>query len=250
MAKENDLDRLFGVLLASLHDKFSLTKARMVVAKAGIVGVNTGGQYWDPFLRSVDLEFHQLDHRQKEQALRSLADQLVDDQVRNDMAKLGYEFVGGAFIPVEQYDRREAEFVPQSSARELDKAMKRLIDGDQSGAITAACGAVDILTGSVYLRDQIGDPGKTAFAAKVGTVALRLNVFGEIKDDLVNLGIPEADAMKIAEDWQKATSHAAAMLQSLRSKMGDVHGTKSTLRRAAYDAVKWSSAICGLLDRR
>lgn len=75
-------------------------------------------------------------------------------------------------------------------------------------------------------------------------------MFDDIKADLVGLGVPGADAAKITEEWQKATNHAATMLQTLRSKMGDVHGTKSTLRRAAYDAVKWASAICGLLDRR
>jgi hypothetical protein len=140
--------------------------------------------------------------------------------------------------------------MPPTSASELAKAMKRLSEGDESGAITAACAAVDVLTGSIYVRDGLGDPGKTAFAAKVGTVASRLNVFRDIKADLIDLGVAEGDAAKITEEWQKATNHAATMLQTLRSKMGDVHGTKSTLRRAAYDAVKWSSAICGLLDSR
>lgn len=250
MPTESDLDRIFGVLLAALRTKLSLTNARMAVARAGIVGVNTGGQYWDPFLSAVDVRYHQLDQLHKEQTLRTLADQLADDQVRDDMAKLGYDFVAGAFVPVEQYDRREVEFVPPTSAGELAKAMKRLNEGDESGAITAACGAVDFLTGSIYVRDDLGDPGKTASAAKVGTVAARLNVFAEIKSDLVGLGMAEGDAARITEEWQKATNHAATMLQILRSKMGDVHGTKSSLRRAAYDAVKWSSAICGLLDDR
>lgn len=64
------------------------------------------------------------------------------------------------------------------------------------------------------------------------------------------MGLTESDAAKITEEWQKTTNHAATLLQTLRSKMGDVRGTKATLRRAAYDAVKWSSAICGLLDSR
>ena len=250
MPTEIDLNRLFGVFLASLHDKLSLTDARMVVAKAGIVGVNAGGQYWDPFLRAVDLEYHQLDQQRKEQTLRALADSLADGQVRDDMAKLGYDFVAGTFVSVEQYDRREAEFLPPTSASQLAKALARLSEGDESGAVTAACGAVDVLTGSIYVRNELGDPGRTAFAAKVGTVIARLNVFEEINHDLVSLGIPQPDADKIADEWQKATNHAATMLQLLRSKMGDVHGTKPSLRRAAFDAVKWSSAICGLLDDR
>lgn len=98
-------------------------------------------------MTAVDREYHQLDQRKKEQTLRAQADQLADDQVRGNMAKLGYDFVDGAFVPVEQYDRREAEFVTPSSAGELAKAMKRLSEGDEFGAITAACGAVDILTG-------------------------------------------------------------------------------------------------------
>lgn len=250
MPTEQDVSRLFGVLLAALRNSHSLTAARLIVAKAGITGVNDGGQYWDPFLAAVDSKFQSLELTSREQALRILADELLSDCVRSDMARLGYEYIAGAFVPVEMFDRRESLFVPQSSASELEKAMKRLADNDESGAITTACGAVDSLMQDIYGRLGLGDPGRTAFAAKVATAVKRLAVFEGLKREFVELGMSDANSDKIVSEWRASVLHAAEMLQTLRSKMGDVHGTKPALRRAAYDAVKWSAAICSLFDAR
>ena len=116
--------------------------------------------------------------------------------------------------------------------------MKRLIEGDEPGAITAACGAVDTLMRDLYESHQLGNPGQVAFAAKVNTVAQHLGIFDEMKSELIALGIDGNDADSIAADMRKATNHAAQMLQTLRRTMGDVHGSRAALRRAAYDAIK------------
>ena len=72
----------------------------------------------------------------------------------------------------------------------------------------------------------------------------------EMKAEFTNLGISISDAETIVVEMRKATNHAAQMLQALRRTMGDVHGSKPALRRTAYEAVKWASAIFGLFEGR
>jgi hypothetical protein len=247
---EEQVCRLFGVVLAELHS-LSLTKARTVVAAAGIVGVNAPQQYWDPFLAGVERAFYRLEPEARLVALRVLASRFSESEnVKSLFAQHGYQYVDGVFVPAALIDEREARYLPRLSAYELSKAMKRLVDGDETGAVTAACGAVDSLMQHLYAAHNLGDPSKVAFAAKVGTAASRLNIFEDMKDELIALSIKGDIATEIVTDMRKATNYAAQMLQSLRKAMGDVHGSKPALRRSAYDAIKWASAICALFEGR
>ena len=147
-----------------------------------------------------------------------------------------------------ELDAREARFLPRSAANELGRATSRLIDGDYSGAITSACGAVDLATQAIYANHGLGNPGTASFQTKVNTALKRLDVFEEMTTEFVNVGMDSEDASAVVDHLKKASNHAAHALQVLRHAMGDTHGSKPALRQTAYDAVKWSSAICGLLN--
>ena len=250
LLSEEEVGRLFGVLLAELRT-LSLTNARATVAKAGITGINAPTQYWDPFLTGVERAFYRLEPDARQIALRILADQFSDSEcVRVLFSQHGYEYVDGTYVPVALLDRREALYLPPSSAIELTKAMKRLVDEDETGAVTAACGAVDTLMQALYKTYDLGEPGKFSFATKVNTAAQELGIFEEMKCAFIDLGMTDTDADTIVAETRKATNHAAQMLQALRRTMGDVHGSKPALRHIAYDAVKWASAIAGLFEGR
>ncbi|MFQ5663829.1 MAG: hypothetical protein ACE5HL_08360, partial [Terriglobia bacterium] len=134
------------------------------------------------------------------------------------------------------------------SASELARATSRLVEGDESGAITAACGAIDLVTQGIYEKYGLGDPGKVSFSAKVNTALQQLQVFEEMQREFEELEIPKDDASSIVNEIATATNHAAQALQIIPKRMGDVHGTKRALRKTAYDSIKWASAICGLLE--
>jgi hypothetical protein len=248
--REEDVGRLFGALLSELRT-LSLTKARTAVAAAGITGINAPTQYWDPFLAGVERVFYQLEPEARLTALRILASRFADSEtVRELFAQHGYEYLDGTFVPTAILDQRESRYLPKSSASELAKAMKRLVDGDETGAITAACGGIDTLMAQLYDTHGLGNSANVAFAAKVNTAAQRLLIFETIRDELISLGTKTTDADGIVTEMGKATNNAAQMLQILRRTMGDVHGSKPALRRTAYDAIKWASAICGLFEGR
>jgi hypothetical protein len=122
-------------------------------------------------------------------------------------------------------------------------------NGDENGAITAACGAVDTATIAIYAKQGWGPP-PDSFQAKVNTVLSKLHVYDEMFEELKQIGLKAEDAKSIVAELYEATKHAANALQVIRRSLGDVHGKKPTYTRLTYDTIKWASAICGLLEGR
>ncbi|HYL63921.1 MAG TPA: hypothetical protein VE077_14980 [Candidatus Methylomirabilis sp.] len=197
--------------------------------------------------------FSELSHDRKERALPILAERVMarDDEAYRGLMHLlqqhGYEFEKGAFVRIGVIDEREVRYLPASATAELAKAIARLSADDQSGAITAACGAVDATTTALYEKHNLGDPG-ASFQTKVNTVIGRLKIIEKLEKELTEVGVKPVDARKIAEEIHEATKHATEALQVIRRTSGDVHGTKPTYTRTVYDTIKWASAICGLFE--
>jgi ribosomal protein L12E/L44/L45/RPP1/RPP2 len=258
-----EITRLYGALRSELN-KLSVQDIRNTVAAAGIdvsqitakAEARSGLGSRAEVMPAVDRLFGELSPEAKLTALQILAERLVSKNpdlaasVQAILGRHGYQFISESFVPVGLLDSRESGFLPQTAASELARATARLMDGDESGAITAACGAVDLVTQAIYRKHDIGDSGPVSFQAKVNTVLKTLNVFEEMHAEFVALGMSSKDADELVEHFRSATNHAAQLLQVLRRTMGDVHGSRPALRRTAYDAIKWGSAICALLEGR
>jgi hypothetical protein len=258
-----EITRLYGALRSELNT-LSVEDIRNTVAAAGIdvsripakAEARSGLGSRAEVMPAVDRLFGELSPEAKLTALQILAERLVSKKpdlaasVQAILGRHGYQFISGSFVPVGLLDIRESGFLPQTAASELARATARLMDVDESGAITAACGAVDLATQAIYGKHNLGDPGKVSFQAKVNTVLKTLNVFEEMHAEFVALRMSSKDADELVEHFRSATNHAAQLLQVLRRTMGDVHGSRPALRRTAYDAIKWSSAICALLEGR
>jgi hypothetical protein len=163
------------------------------------------------------------------------------------MGQHGFEFRNGAFVPVGLLDDREARYLPRQSRMEISAAFDRLVRGDESGAITKACGAVESLARAAYEKNGWNDM-PDSFQAKVNTVVKRLRVFDNMRTELSQISMRPEDIEEIVKEMRETTNHAAHALQVIRRAMGDVHGTKPALTRTVYDSIKWASAICGLLE--
>lgn len=257
-----DMARLYAALRSELND-LSVQNIRNTVAAAGFdvsqitakAEARSGLGSRAEVMPIVDRLFGQMSGTAQETALRILAERLIEDNpelavsTQDILGRHGYQFVDGQFVPVQELDAREAQFIPSSAATELGRAMSRLIEGDHSGAITSACGAVDLVTQAIYENHDLGSPAGASFQTKVNTAFRRLRVFENMKQEFVDIGMKPEDASGLIDEMKKASNHAAQALQILRRAMGDTHGSKPALRQTAYDAVKWSSAICGLLER-
>lgn len=197
--------------------------------------------------------FGELSHEARHRAVPILCERISarGDEPRERLSKLlahyGYQFEDGQLVKMGALDKGESKFLPGSAVAELEKAVGRLAAGDESGAITSACGAVDATTTALYEKHNPGKPD-ASFQTKVNTVFNRLGVFEKLEKELQELAIKPEDAKKIREEIQEATRHATEALQLILRVAGDVHGTKATFTRLVYDTIKWSSAVCGLLE--
>ena len=127
------------------------------------------------------------------------------------------------------------------------KSANRLRDGDLSGALSSACGAVDAVTTRIYHDKALGDPGKASFQEKVSKSFKATGIIPKLEADLAGLGWNEAEIKIFRENLVGSLNQAAYVMQTLRSKMADVHGTKPALEPIVFDSIKWASLIVRLL---
>jgi hypothetical protein len=250
---ESEVTKLGNVLLGKLMER-SIRAKYIIAAKAGMDVSKVPGVQNNALVNpAIACAFGRLDLESKLRALPILANEIAatSAEERKDLTRLlhqhGYEYINGTFVPVGLIDEREARFMPPTAAEQISSAFSRLVDGDESGAITSACGAVDSVTTSLYEKHNLGNPG-ASFQTKVNTVLDRLNVIGKLEQELGQLNIQTTDAHRIAQEVHEATKHATEALQVIRRTMGDVHGNKPTYTRIVYDSIKWASAICGLFE--
>lgn len=190
--------------------------------------------------------FGELSLEQRTRALPILAERTLPDS-KHLMTQHGFQFCNGTFVPIGLLDEREALYLPENSQMDISASFERLVRGDESGAITKACGAVESAIHAIYAKNGWDDLPKS-FQAKVNSAVKRLQVFEKMRGDFSQICMREEDIDAIVDEMRKTTNHAAQTLQVLRRAMGDVHGTKPALTRTAYDSIKWASAICALLE--
>lgn len=252
--KAEDIQRLGNALIGKLQD-LNIRAKTSIASKAGIqVGETPSQQQNIGVDSSIRRGFSELTDEGKLAALPILAEQIMSrredyrEEVTALLAHHGYQFIEQRFVPVGLFDEREARHLPAAAASELARAASRLSEPEgESGAITSACGAVDLVTSAAYEQYGLGKI-PNSFQGRVNTVMQRLQVFEEIERELIAVDVRPEDAKKIADDMRQSIKYAATALEVIRRTQSDAHGTKPVYRRLAYDALKWASAICGLLE--
>ena len=126
------------------------------------------------------------------------------------------------------------------------KAADRLLD-DTTGAISAACGAVDSVTEGIFEAHNLGKPGERSFQERVNLSMQTLGVIHRLQTELEQLGWDKTKAKEFCQNLKGSISQAAKVMESLRSQMGDVHGSKPTIETLVFDSVRWALIICSLL---
>ncbi len=172
----------------------------------------------------------------------------LEEKLKEYLNRLGLNLVNGKVISIELLDRTELTQFPEDAHTDLVKAIQRFRDGDLSGAISSACAAIDTVTSRIYKEKALGDPTKSSFQEKCKKSIYAVNILPKIKEDLEKIGWNEDDAKKFIKNFERALNQASYVMQNLRSKMGDVHGTKPTLKILVYDCLKWAAIILRVLN--
>ena len=171
----------------------------------------------------------------------------VSDTLKDYLSRLGWTVYEDKVIPLEILDLSDLPELPEEAWPDLAKASQRLRDGDLSGAVSAACGAVDATTNKIYRERSLGNPGSASFQERVSTCLKAHSTITHLDEDLQALGWDAKEIKPFRENLKKSINQAAYVMQTLRSNMGDVHGSKPILKPLVFDSIKWAALIIRLL---
>jgi hypothetical protein len=227
-----------------------------VTATAQLVQKAQGGATKGQLMSAIDAQVAQMDSLIRKHFLTILIEEILrrrpdaQDKLSEYLSRLGWSFVNQTLIPLAVFDFSILADTPDESHRDLLKAAQRLRDGDLGGAISAACGAVDAATSKVYEDLVLGDPTKASFQERCRKATVAKGVLTELDRQLEALGWLQADVAPFKKNLEGALNQGAYVMQTLRSRMGDVHGTKPILRSLVFDCLRWAELLVGSLVER
>ena len=256
------LRQAWGIIRSLLHEKFTFGTIKAVAGRTGLdptqmahleqtSGAASASK--SQLLSAIDRQVGGMDQQRAGQFLRIVTEEMlrrqpsVEPDLRESLERLGWTVHEGHLVEVAVLDISELPELPGHSHGDLVKAATRLRDGDLSGAVSSACAAVDAVTSKIYRAKNLGDPGAASFQEKVSRSLDALKTLAEIEGELVGLGWDQATANVFVKNVRGSLNQAAFVLQTLRSKMGDVHGTKPILKPLVFDSIKWATLIVRLL---
>jgi len=172
----------------------------------------------------------------------------IEEQLEKYLSRLGWQVIEKSVIPLDILDRNELEELDEICRRDLIKAATRFRDGDLSGALSSACGAVDSITSKVYQNNELGDAGKASFQERCKVSLNKTGIFLSVENDLKDIDWKGSGIVPFNKNLEGSLNQAAYIMQSLRANMSDVHGTKPVLNPLVFDSIKWAQIIVRLLS--
>lgn len=174
----------------------------------------------------------------------------LEERLAELLSRLGWAYSGGTLAPLGVFDPLDLDETPGDSHCDLRKAAARFRDGDLTGAISAACGAVDSATAAIYAEESLGDPYDASFQERCKKSRAARGVMPQLEQQLRAVGWEDKDIVPFKKNLEGSLNQGAFVMQTLRSKMGDVHGSKPILRSLVFDCLKWAELfLASLVDR-
>ena len=169
------------------------------------------------------------------------------ERINELLNRVGWALIGEELVTLQLFDPADLSNLPPVAHDDLVKAADR-VWSDPTGAISAACGAVDSVTAEIYEDHALGDVRNVSFQKRVGTSLRETGSLDRLKEDLMSMGWATKKAERLCQNLKKVINQAAYVMQALRTEMGDVHGSKPTLGILVFDSVRWAMSICSLLQ--
>ena len=254
----------WGPIRSSLTANFSFGSIKEIVGYADIdmsqlshlEQKSQGGASKSQLLSAIDSQIEQMDLDRLgvvasivcEEMLRRNPDLI--NELEHVLSRVGWKFSGTDLLPIEIFDISELKEIPDNAHEDIQKAASRLRDGDLSGSLSASCGALDAVTGSIYEEFKLGNPNKASFQERIKKSLNAVGAKDNLQNDLRDIGWDESDINQLSSNLDGSLNQAAFVMQKLRSNMGDVHGTKPVVSALVYDSIKWSLLLLRILITR
>ena len=175
----------------------------------------------------------------------------LEERLQYCLNRLGWQVIDNKVLPIEILDLSDLNELDSSAREDLVKAATKFRDGDLSGAISSACAAVDNVTKRVYRDKNLGDVNESrSFQERCSKSLEAVGVFKAIDQQLIEIKWKDSNISQFKSNLKQSLNQAAYVMQTLRSDMSDVHGTKPVIKSLAFDSIKWSQIIVRLLSEK
>jgi hypothetical protein len=236
------LGECWGCLRSPLNECFAFAAIKEIAGAAGLPvyrlghlqqrqgsGYTTKGELLD----NIDLMFEEKSPDDQDRITAATIREMfrrahpsrlpgMEEQLSTALASLGWRLQSGEAYPLSFQIGAYVGSLDEETSAALGKALRRLRDGDPSGALAAICGAVDRLTERVYVENgTLGDHAKTPYAARVK--AAFGSLYGPFTKRLSGAALSRADVEDIWHRQLRSVTNAGEVLARLR-RLSDVHG--------------------------
>ena len=260
-----NINDAWGAVSASLKN-FSFYKIKEIVGLAGLDPTSianlvqqTGfqGASKGQLITAIDKGLVKFSVEDKQHFLNIVVEEILKRSPPNDnteqqlekyLSRLGWQVIDGAVLPIKILDRKDLEELDDVSKEDLIKSAIRFRDGDLSGALAAACGAVDSITNKIYADKNLGNANSASFQERCTKALESVGVFSAIENQLRDINWDGPGVVPLGKNFKGALNQASYVMQSLRANMSDVHGTKPVLKPLVFDSIKWAQIIIRLLS--
>jgi hypothetical protein len=220
--------------------------------KAGKPGASKG-----QLMTAIDRGYGNLTDDRKKHFISVVVEEILrrnqnlEDELIGYLNRLGLTITNGTVVPIKLLDHTELAELPEETHKDLVKAGQRFRDGDLSGAVSSACGAVDNVISQIYSEGGLGDVvGKASFQERCRVAINKRKVISQMEKQLRELGWDDSIITPFKKNFEGALNQAAYVMQTLRSKMSDVHGTKPVLKPLVFDSIKWAELLVRVLNEK
>ncbi|MDO8886808.1 hypothetical protein [Candidatus Oleimmundimicrobium sp.] len=254
----------WGPIRSSLTNNFSFGGIKEIVGYADIDMAqlshleqkSQGGASKSQLLSAIDKQIGLMDKEQAGKVASICCEEMLlrnpdlSSELERVLSRVDWKFSGTNLLPIEVFDISELKEIPESAHADIEKAARRLRDGDLSGSLSASCGALDSVVCAIYQEFSLGDPNKASFQERINRSIDAIGAKERLAEELRGIYWSESDIKLLANNLGGSLNQAAFVMQKLRSTMGDVHGTKSVVAALIYDSLKWSLLILRILVTR
>jgi len=251
------IDQAWNALRATLQKIFTFYHIKEIVGLAGfdlssishLEQKAGGGASKGQLMTAIDHGLRNLDEDSFKRFIAVVAEEVLKrrpdsrESLEDNLSRLGWALSGNAVIPIRIFDASTLPEIPSESQHDIVKAGQRLRDGDLSGAISSACGALDAATSEIYSTAGLGDPTKASFQERCKRSLEARGVIPRMEQELRELGWNQQEIKPFRKNFEGAMNQGAYVMQTLRSNMGDVHGTKPILKPLVFDCLKWAELM-------
>ncbi|SMN02190.1 hypothetical protein SPONN_563 [uncultured Candidatus Thioglobus sp.] len=254
----------WGPIRSSLTNNFSFSVIKEIVgytsidmtSLAHLEQKSKNGASKSQLLSAIDSQIGQMDVEESGRVASICCEEILSknpglsSELDRVLSRVGWKFSSANLLPIEVFDISELEVIPEKAHEDILKAASRLRDGDLSGSLSASCGALDSVTSLIYQEFDLGDPNSASFQERINKSIEAIGAKELLIKELQEINWDESDFKPLEKNLSGSLNQAAFIMQKLRAKMGDVHGTKPVLTALVYDSIKWSLLILRILVTR